>query len=174
MYASEFQRRNGMKVLVMGSGAVGGYIGGLLSRSGEDVTFVARGANLEAIRQRGIRVESVHAGQLHHSPAGHRETRWHLQGGLGAFLRQGLSQRAGHRGREARRRRRHHDSHAAKWDRQWRPAIEGLRPGQGVGGGHLHRGHAQGTGYHSPGWCPLPHRVWRGGRAAEREGGEAP
>ena len=59
-----------MKVLVMGSGAVGGYFGGLLSRSGEDVTFVARGANLEAIRQRGLRVESLHAGNFTiHPPA---------------------------------------------------------------------------------------------------------
>jgi len=48
-----------MKVAVMGAGGVGGYFGGLLARAGHEVTFVARGAHLAAIRQRGLRVESV-------------------------------------------------------------------------------------------------------------------
>ena len=47
-----------MKVAVMGAGGVGGYFGGLLARAGHEVTFVARGAHLAAIRQRGLRVES--------------------------------------------------------------------------------------------------------------------
>jgi len=44
-----------MHVLVHGTGAVGGYFGALLAR-GHDVTFVARGANLEALRAHGLRV----------------------------------------------------------------------------------------------------------------------
>lgn len=48
-----------MRILVMGSGGVGGYFGGLLARAGEDVGFVARGAHLTALRQ-GLRVQSVH------------------------------------------------------------------------------------------------------------------
>ena len=40
----------------MGAGSIGGYLGALLSASGEDVTFIARGANLEAIRSRGMTV----------------------------------------------------------------------------------------------------------------------
>jgi 2-dehydropantoate 2-reductase len=47
-----------MKILVMGAGAVGGYFGGVLSRSGADVTFVARGSQLEAMNSRGLRIES--------------------------------------------------------------------------------------------------------------------
>jgi len=43
-------------VLVMGAGAVGGYYGACLVRAGHDVTFVARGANLEALRSSGLRV----------------------------------------------------------------------------------------------------------------------
>ena len=50
-----------MKILVMGSGAVGGYFGAVLHKAGEDVTLVARGAHLEAIRQRGLRVEMAEA-----------------------------------------------------------------------------------------------------------------
>lgn len=45
-----------MHVLVHGTGAVGGYFGALLARGGCDVTFVARGENLAALRTRGLRV----------------------------------------------------------------------------------------------------------------------
>jgi len=45
-----------MRVLVMGTGAVGAYYGACLLRSGRDVKFVARGANLEALRSSGMRV----------------------------------------------------------------------------------------------------------------------
>ena len=48
----------------MGTGAVGGCFGGLLARSGEEVTLVARGPNLEAIRARGLRVESAAVGDF--------------------------------------------------------------------------------------------------------------
>ncbi|MCH8206143.1 MAG: ketopantoate reductase family protein [Chloroflexi bacterium] len=57
-----------MKILVMGTGAVGGCFGGMLSHAGYDVTFVARGANLEAIRANGLRVESVAAGNFTVNP----------------------------------------------------------------------------------------------------------
>src|SRR5881275_638537 len=46
----------------MGTGGLGGSIGGLLARSGEAVTFVARGARLDAIRRRGLTVKSELAG----------------------------------------------------------------------------------------------------------------
>ena len=45
-----------MHVLVYGAGAVGGYFGALLARGGADVTFVARGANLDALRAGGLTV----------------------------------------------------------------------------------------------------------------------
>ena len=47
-----------MRVTVMGSGGTGGYFGGLLARVGEDVTFVARGGHLDAIRANGLTVRS--------------------------------------------------------------------------------------------------------------------
>ncbi len=49
-----------MKIVVIGTGGVGGYYGGLLAQHGEDVTFVVRGTHLEAIRQRGLQIKSVH------------------------------------------------------------------------------------------------------------------
>jgi 2-dehydropantoate 2-reductase len=49
-----------MRIAVMGSGGVGGYFGGLLAAAGEEVTFIARGEHLRAIRANGLRVESVH------------------------------------------------------------------------------------------------------------------
>ncbi len=42
-----------MRVAVMGAGGLGGYFGGLLARAGHGVTFVARGAHLEAMRRQG-------------------------------------------------------------------------------------------------------------------------
>ncbi|MEP6491893.1 MAG: 2-dehydropantoate 2-reductase [bacterium] len=45
-----------MKIAVVGAGAIGGYLGGWLSAVGEDVTFIARGANLAALRSSGLRV----------------------------------------------------------------------------------------------------------------------
>lgn len=53
-----------MKILIMGAGAIGGCYGGMLARSGEDVLFVARGDNLRAIRERGLRVESATFGDF--------------------------------------------------------------------------------------------------------------
>lgn len=52
-----------MRIVVMGSGGTGGYFGAKLARTGEDVTFVARGAHLEAIRARGLRVKSAINGE---------------------------------------------------------------------------------------------------------------
>src|SRR5918999_30388 len=51
-----------MRAVVVGAGGTGGYFGGLLARAGHDVTFVARGAHLEALRARGLTVESRLAG----------------------------------------------------------------------------------------------------------------
>ncbi|HLZ20898.1 MAG TPA: 2-dehydropantoate 2-reductase [Ktedonobacterales bacterium] len=48
-----------MRIAVVGIGGVGGYFGGKLAQAGEDVTFVARGAHLRALRESGLRVESV-------------------------------------------------------------------------------------------------------------------
>jgi 2-dehydropantoate 2-reductase len=48
-----------MKIAIVGVGAIGGYIGLRLALAGEDVTFVARGANLQALRTNGIRLQSA-------------------------------------------------------------------------------------------------------------------
>jgi len=53
-----------MKIAIMGSGGVGGYFGARLAAAGEDVTFIARGAHLEAIRGGGLKVTSAR-GDLH-------------------------------------------------------------------------------------------------------------
>lgn len=54
-----------MKILVMGSGGVGGLYGGRLAHAGYDVTFVARGAHLAAMREHGLLIESeVHGNVL--------------------------------------------------------------------------------------------------------------
>jgi 2-dehydropantoate 2-reductase len=45
-----------MTFAVVGAGSIGGYLGARLALAGEDVTFVARGANLEAIRKNGFKL----------------------------------------------------------------------------------------------------------------------
>lgn len=53
-----------MDISVMGAGGVGGYFGGLLARAGHNVTFIARGEHLAAIRRHGLRVESGNDGKF--------------------------------------------------------------------------------------------------------------
>ncbi|MDN3557689.1 2-dehydropantoate 2-reductase [Halomonas maura] len=48
-----------MRFAIMGSGGVGGYFGARLAEAGEDVTFIARGEHLTAIRRDGLRVVSI-------------------------------------------------------------------------------------------------------------------
>jgi len=48
-----------VKIAVMGAGAVGGYFGALLHRGGLDVTLIARGRHLEAIKAHGLRIKST-------------------------------------------------------------------------------------------------------------------
>jgi 2-dehydropantoate 2-reductase len=45
-----------VKFAVLGAGAIGGFLGARLALAGEDVTFIARGANLEAIRRNGFKL----------------------------------------------------------------------------------------------------------------------
>lgn len=47
-----------MQIVVFGTGGVGGYFGGRLAQAGEDVTFIARGEHLRAIKVSGLRVDS--------------------------------------------------------------------------------------------------------------------
>jgi 2-dehydropantoate 2-reductase len=54
-----------MKIAVMGSGGVGGLFGAHLVRGGADVTFIARGAHLAAMRANGIVIEGAPGGDVH-------------------------------------------------------------------------------------------------------------
>ena len=53
-----------MRFAILGSGAVGGYFGAKLAKSGQPVTFIARGAHLEAIRSRGLEIKSAKLGDF--------------------------------------------------------------------------------------------------------------
>jgi 2-dehydropantoate 2-reductase len=53
-----------MTFAILGSGAVGGYYGAKLARAGHDVTFIARGAHLTAIREHGLAVRSPSLGDF--------------------------------------------------------------------------------------------------------------
>jgi 2-dehydropantoate 2-reductase len=53
-----------MKFAILGSGAVGGYYGAKLARAGHDVTFIARGPHLAAIRDRGLEIRSPALGDF--------------------------------------------------------------------------------------------------------------
>lgn len=69
------QTRADLRFAVVGTGGVGGYFGALLHRGGARVSFIARGRHLEAMRERGLRVESeggnllVPAARIAASPA---------------------------------------------------------------------------------------------------------
>ena len=57
-----------MQIAVIGAGGIGGIYGAALARAGADVTFVARGAHLAAMREQGLRVEGDR-GETHIRPA---------------------------------------------------------------------------------------------------------
>src|SRR5437667_3369435 len=50
------RKEGSMKVAIIGAGAIGGYVGVKLALAGEDVTFMVRGANLDAIRRNGMKL----------------------------------------------------------------------------------------------------------------------
>jgi 2-dehydropantoate 2-reductase len=58
-----------MRFAIFGSGAVGGYYGAKLAQHGHDVTFIARGEHLQAIRERGLEVRSPLGDFIVESPA---------------------------------------------------------------------------------------------------------
>ena len=58
-----------MRIAMMGAGGVGGYFGGRLAAGGFDVTFIARGRHLEAIRNNGLRIDSRDIGDAIIDPA---------------------------------------------------------------------------------------------------------
>ena len=47
-----------MRIVVFGTGGVGGFFGGRLAQAGEEVTFIARGEHLRAIKANGLKVDS--------------------------------------------------------------------------------------------------------------------
>jgi 2-dehydropantoate 2-reductase len=53
-----------MRIAILGTGGVGGYFGGRLAAAGAHVSFIARGAHLAALRERGLRILSP-AGDVH-------------------------------------------------------------------------------------------------------------
>jgi 2-dehydropantoate 2-reductase len=63
-----------MRWIVVGAGAVGGVVGGLLADAGEDVTLIARGRHLDAMRSNGLRVRT---------PAIDAVVRCHMAGAVG-------------------------------------------------------------------------------------------
>ncbi len=54
-----------MKIVMMGAGGVGGFFGGRLAQAGYDVSFIARGRHLQALRERGLTIESEAQGDIH-------------------------------------------------------------------------------------------------------------
>lgn len=56
-----------MKIAIMGAGGLGGYFGGLLAQAGHDVAFIARGAQRQAMQQKGLQVKSAQ-GEFHIQP----------------------------------------------------------------------------------------------------------
>jgi 2-dehydropantoate 2-reductase len=48
-----------MRIAIFGAGGVGGYLGARLAEAGHDVVLIARGEHLRALREHGLRLESV-------------------------------------------------------------------------------------------------------------------
>src|SRR6478752_9740650 len=57
MHPTGQTRREFMRIAVVGAGGVGGGFGAALAKAGADVTFIARGAHLAAMKDKGLRIE---------------------------------------------------------------------------------------------------------------------
>tara|TARA_B100000029_G_scaffold516727_1_gene633321 strand:+ start:3638 stop:4552 length:915 start_codon:yes stop_codon:yes gene_type:complete len=64
-----------MRIAVMGTGSIGGYFGGTLAQYGHDVTLIARGANLTAIREKGLQLITDNESKVIPCPAEQDPTR---------------------------------------------------------------------------------------------------
>ena len=118
-----------MKILIMGSGAVGGYFGGVLSRAGHEVAFVARGSHLEAINRSGLRVESDASGVFEVRASAMERPDGSWKADVILYCREGLRQPHGSAYDWPGGRRRHGGADAAKRHGERRRAGGGLRPG---------------------------------------------
>ena len=78
-----------MKYLIAGTGGVGGSIAGFLSLAGKDVTCIARGAHLQAIRTNGLKLKSDLKG-AHACYPGNNSRRIQWKGRRNLCLRQGI------------------------------------------------------------------------------------
>ena len=58
-----------MKFVIVGTGGTGGVLGAYLAHSGQDVTFIARGEHLQAIREHGLKLHMEHRGDILIQPA---------------------------------------------------------------------------------------------------------
>jgi 2-dehydropantoate 2-reductase len=56
-----------MRIAIFGTGGVGGYFGGRLAQSGADVVFIARGEHLQAMREHGLKIDSIKGDFVVHS-----------------------------------------------------------------------------------------------------------
>ena len=54
-----------LRIAIVGAGAIGGYLGVKLALAGHDITFIARGANLQAIAQHGMKLQLEDGSELH-------------------------------------------------------------------------------------------------------------
>ena len=61
-----------MRIAVIGAGAIGGYVGGLLARAGADVAFIARGDTLAALRTEGLTIAAASGSEGGPAGAGFR------------------------------------------------------------------------------------------------------
>ena len=73
-----------MKIAIVGAGAIGGYLGAKLALAGEEITFVARNRNLEAINARGFRLQLEDGSSVH--AANVRAVQHTIEAGLQEFI----------------------------------------------------------------------------------------
>ncbi len=67
--AASVSRENAMRICIVGAGATGGFLGARLALAGEEVTLIARGAHLQAIRERGLTLREADGSERTVRPA---------------------------------------------------------------------------------------------------------
>ena len=161
-------KERSMKIAVVGAGGVGGGYGAALAKAGADVTFIARGAHLAAMKSKGLKARKPARRHPSRADPGDRRSENRGPGRYRAVLRETVGRRERRRGDQADGGRGYRRDPAAERRRCRRPAGADPGPAGGDGRRRQHQRHHRRARRDPPDRHGPAHGVRRARRHQER------